>query len=82
MESPSRRKTFEFPKPEADLAEWTTRIKALQREVDQDEELEQRRLEEEIRASRIARARRSGGRFEGADGTCEFFFVPTVASFY
>ncbi|KLO19554.1 hypothetical protein SCHPADRAFT_935342 [Schizopora paradoxa] len=68
MESPSRRRTYEFPKPDADLAEWTTKIKALQREVDQDEELEQRRLEEEIRASRIARARRSGGRFEGAEG--------------
>jgi hypothetical protein len=61
MESPSRRKTYDFPKPDADLAEWTSRIKAMQREVDQDEELEQRRLEDEIRASRIARARRSGG---------------------
>lgn len=72
MESPSRRKTYEFPKPDANLAEWTSKIKALQREVDQDEELEQRRLEEEIRASRIARARRSGGRFEGAEGiSCE-----------
>ena len=65
MESPGRRRTYDIPKPDANLAEWTNRIKALQREVDEDEELEQRRLEEEIRASRIARARRSGGRFEG-----------------
>jgi hypothetical protein len=61
MDTSSRRQTVEFPRPEAGLAEWTNRIKELQREVDADEEVEQRRLEEEIRASRIARKRRSTG---------------------
>lgn len=63
MDSPSRRRTLDYPKPvpDAGLAEWTNRIKALQREVDADEEAEQRKLEEEIRTSRIARSRRSGG---------------------
>ncbi|KAL0956471.1 hypothetical protein HGRIS_002617 [Hohenbuehelia grisea] len=58
--SPSRR-SFQVPKPEAGLAEWTSKIKALQRQVDADEEDEQRRLEEEIAASRMARLRRSQG---------------------
>ncbi|KAG5648543.1 hypothetical protein DXG03_003154 [Asterophora parasitica] len=48
-------------KPEAGLAEWTNKIKALQRQVDADEEAEQSRLEEEIAASRLARIRRSQG---------------------
>jgi hypothetical protein len=48
-------------KPEAGLAEWTQRIKAMQRQVDADEEEEHRRLEDDIRRSRIARARRSTG---------------------
>ena len=61
MDSPSRRRTFDVPKPEAGLAEWTNKIKELQREVDADEEAELRKLEEEIRASRLARSRRSGG---------------------
>ncbi|THH03987.1 hypothetical protein EW145_g5855, partial [Phellinidium pouzarii] len=58
-----RRRPLDIPKPapEAGLAEWTSKIKALQREVDADEDTEQRRLEEEIRASRLARSRRSGG---------------------
>ena len=60
MESPTRRRT-ETSKPEAGLTEWTNKIKALQRDVDADGEAEQRRLEEEIRASRLARSRRSGG---------------------
>lgn len=59
MESPTRQ--FETPTPEAGLAEWTKRIKALQRDVDEDEAAEQRKLEEEIRASRLSRSRRSGG---------------------
>ncbi|KAA1472849.1 hypothetical protein DENSPDRAFT_778865 [Dentipellis sp. KUC8613] len=46
------------PKPEAGLAEWTQKIKALQRQVDADEEEDHRRLEQEIAASRLARARR------------------------
>ncbi|KAL5507061.1 hypothetical protein ACEPAH_6517 [Sanghuangporus vaninii] len=60
MESPTRRRV-EVPRASADagLAEWTSKIKAIQRDVDADEELEQRRLEEEIRASRLARTRRS-----------------------
>ncbi|KAI5123911.1 hypothetical protein M0805_005727 [Coniferiporia weirii] len=63
MDSPARRRPLDIPKPaaEAGLAEWTSRIKAIQREVDADEEAEQRSLEEEIRASRLARSRRSGG---------------------
>lgn len=60
MEDPTHRR-IETPKPEAGLAEWTSKIKALQRDVDADGELEQKRLEEEIRASRLARSRRSGG---------------------
>jgi hypothetical protein len=41
------------------LAEWTSRIKAMQRQVDADDEAEQRRLEEEIVRARLARTRRS-----------------------
>lgn len=59
--SAARRRTFDLPtKPETGLAEWTSKIKELQRQVDEDEEAETRRLEEEIRASRMARLRRSG----------------------
>ncbi|KAH8119453.1 hypothetical protein DFH11DRAFT_1540265 [Phellopilus nigrolimitatus] len=61
MDSPARRRTADIPKTETGLAEWTSRIKALQRDVDADEEAEQRKLEEEIRSSRLARSRRSGG---------------------
>lgn len=58
----SRRRTAELNlKPETGLAEWTSKIKALQRQVDQDEEEETRRLEQEIAASRLARLRRSTG---------------------
>ena len=49
----------DVPKPEAGIAEWASRIKALQRQVDEDEEAEQRKLEEEIAASRMKRLRRS-----------------------
>lgn len=41
------------------LTEWTNRIKAMQRQVDADDEAEQRRLEEEIVRARLARRRRS-----------------------
>ncbi|KAG9316307.1 hypothetical protein JVU11DRAFT_2338 [Chiua virens] len=41
------------------LAEWTNRIKAMQRQVDADDEAEQRCLEEEIMRARLARMRRS-----------------------
>jgi hypothetical protein len=70
----SRRQTAEPSKPETGLAEWTSKIKAMQRQVDADEEAEQKRLEEEIAASRLARIRRShglvSGRSESLD-TCE-----------
>ncbi len=61
LSSPSRPRNYDILKPEADLAEWTNRIKALQRQVDADDEAEQRRLEEEIAAARKARLRRSRG---------------------
>ncbi|KAI1796359.1 hypothetical protein LXA43DRAFT_1157380 [Ganoderma leucocontextum] len=55
-----RRSTLSIPaKPDASLAEWTSKIKALQKQVDDDEEVETRRLEAEIAASRQARMRRS-----------------------
>jgi hypothetical protein len=44
---------------EPGLAEWAQRIRALQRQVDEDEEEEHRKLEQEIAASRLARVRRS-----------------------
>ncbi|GLB37538.1 hypothetical protein LshimejAT787_0405890 [Lyophyllum shimeji] len=47
--------------PDAGLAEWTSKIKAMQRQVDADDEAEQMRLEQEIAASRLARIRRSQG---------------------
>ncbi|KAL4074202.1 hypothetical protein J3A83DRAFT_2696450 [Scleroderma citrinum] len=40
------------------LAEWANKIRAMQRQVDTDEETEQRRLEEEIVRARLARQRR------------------------
>ncbi|KAH9940487.1 uncharacterized protein BXZ73DRAFT_42698 [Epithele typhae] len=58
--SSARRSTTGIPpKPDASLAEWTSKIKAMQKQVDEDEEAETRRLEMEIQASRIARMRRS-----------------------
>jgi hypothetical protein len=44
---------------EPGLAEWAQKIRALQRQVDEDEEEEHRKLEQEIAASRLARVRRS-----------------------
>lgn len=44
---------------EPGLAEWAQKIRTLQRQVDEDEEEEHRRLEQEIAASRLARVRRS-----------------------
>ncbi|KAH9176448.1 hypothetical protein EDB89DRAFT_1941539 [Lactarius sanguifluus] len=46
---------------ESGLAEWAQKIRALQRQVDADEEEEHRKLEQEIAASRLARVRRSTG---------------------
>ncbi|KAJ3514327.1 hypothetical protein NLJ89_g2434 [Agrocybe chaxingu] len=63
--TPSRR-NYDVPKPETGLAEWTSKIKALQRQVDADEEDEQKKLEEEIAAARHARQRRSRGMGAGS----------------
>jgi hypothetical protein len=57
----SKRPTTDFSAVDNDLAEWASRIKAMQAQVDADEEAEQRKLEEEIAASRLARLRRSHG---------------------
>ncbi|KAG9094921.1 hypothetical protein FRC06_010332 [Ceratobasidium sp. 370] len=57
--SPSRRRTYDYShQPEQGLQEWASRIRSIQAEVDRDEEAEQKRLEEEIAASRLARAQR------------------------
>ncbi|KAF7967474.1 hypothetical protein HWV62_34123 [Athelia sp. TMB] len=57
------RRSMDIPKPapETGLAEWTSKIKAMQRQVDEDDEAEQHKLEAEIAASRLARQRRSYG---------------------
>ncbi|KAF7790388.1 hypothetical protein EIP86_001343 [Pleurotus ostreatoroseus] len=56
----SQRRNLDVPsKPESGLAEWTSKIKELQRQVDADEEEETKRLEQEIAASRLARMRRT-----------------------
>lgn len=53
---------FSTRKPgEPGLAEWAQKIRALQRQVDADEEEEHKKLEQEINASRLARVRRSAG---------------------
>ena len=68
--SAARRSTMSIPsKPDASLAEWTSKIKAMQKQVDDDEEAETRRLEAEIAASRKARMRRStlGSRANSVD---------------
>ena len=78
----SRRRTADLTyKPETGLAEWTSKIKALQRQVDQDEEDETRRIEQEIAASRLARLRRSTG---GASRNtsldlCKMYLFPLFA---
>jgi len=56
--SPARRRTLDFVKPEQSLADWSSRIRELQEQVDRDEALEQQRLEEEIARSRLERTRR------------------------
>jgi len=56
-----RQSVIGIPKPESDLAEWSSKIKAMQQQVDADDEAEQKRLEEEIAAARQARMRRSRG---------------------
>ena len=54
----TRRRTLDFVKPEQSLAEWSSKIRELQEQVDHDEALEQQRLEEEIARSRLERAKR------------------------
>ncbi|EIN11515.1 hypothetical protein PUNSTDRAFT_83145 [Punctularia strigosozonata HHB-11173 SS5] len=58
--SMSARRSIDVGKPEAGVAEWASRIKELQRQVDEDDEAEQRRLEEEIAQSRMKRLSRRG----------------------
>jgi len=65
MQSPTRSR-YSVPRPEAGVAEWASKIKALQQQVDADEEAEQKKLEEEIAASRLARMRRSRGLHGGS----------------
>lgn len=69
----SSTRAFDIPKPETGLAEWTSKIKAMQRQVDADEEAEQQRLADEIAASRLARLRRSRSSRLDTDSTdlCE-----------
>jgi hypothetical protein len=55
----NRPHSFDIPRAEDDLAEWASRIKAMQRQVDEDDQAEQRKLEEEIAKSRMKRLRRS-----------------------
>ena len=59
--SGSSNPTSDLPKPESDLAEWTNKVKAFQKQVDADEEAQQKRLEDEIVAARRARLRRRSG---------------------
>ncbi|KAJ7594408.1 hypothetical protein C8J56DRAFT_926702 [Mycena floridula] len=59
--SPTKSRYSVTKSSEDGLAEWTSRIKVMQQQVDADEEDEQRKLEEEIAASRLARVRRSRG---------------------
>ena len=72
----SSSRSIDLPKPETGLAEWTSKIKAMQRQVDADDEAEQRKLEEEIAASRIARMRRrsQGAGSKTSSDLCEHHF--------
>ena len=79
--SAARRSTLNIPpKPDASLAEWTSKIKELQKQVDEDEEAETRRLEAEIAASRQARLRRSTGYTSRSSSVdlCEFVKIRTI----
>lgn len=73
----SRVRSNDVPKPETGLAEWTSKIKAIQRQVDDDEATEAKKLEEEIQASRLARLRRShGGSRTNSLDLCTFSEFP------
>lgn len=71
--SSSRSRSIDLPKPDTGLAEWTSKIKAMQRQVDADDEAEQRKLEEEIATSRLARMRRSQGSKTSSLDLCEYY---------
>jgi hypothetical protein len=75
--SGSPRRTYDIPKPDTGLAEWTSKIKAMQRQVDADEEAEQKRLEDEIAASRLARLRRSHAAWDSNQSPdwCKCWFI-------
>ncbi|KZV97745.1 hypothetical protein EXIGLDRAFT_729858 [Exidia glandulosa HHB12029] len=57
--SSARRRTFGGTQ-EPGLAEWTSKIRQMQQEVDEDVESEQKRLAEEIARSRMERTKRRG----------------------
>lgn len=83
LSSAARRRTLDSPaRPEAGLAEWTSKIKAMQKQVDDDEEAETRRLEQEIQASRLARMRRSAGYGSraGSVDLCEYCYTQIIFS--
>lgn len=82
-ESPSSHQ-FNSRKPgEPGLAEWAQKIRALQRQVDQDEEEEHRKLEQEIAASRLARVRRSTGHGRASfDPSAGMLFPSSVSALH
>lgn len=56
---PRRAKTPSLPlTPSDSVTEWSKKIREIQKEVDADEEVERKKLEDEIAASRAARASR------------------------
>jgi hypothetical protein len=57
--SSSSARTRSIPDPDEDLANWASRIKAMQEQNEADDQAEQRKLEEEIANSRMKRLRRS-----------------------
>jgi hypothetical protein len=64
---PKRTKTPSIPITSSDsVTEWSRKIREIQREVDRDEEAERKKLEDEIAASRLARASRRNTVISGA----------------
>jgi hypothetical protein len=58
-DTPRRAKTPSLPLTASDsVSEWSKKIRDIQKEVDADEEAERKKLEDEIAASRLARASR------------------------
>lgn len=73
---PRRAKTPSLPLTSSDsVSEWSKKIREIQKEVDADEEAERKKLEDEIAASRLARASRrntviaGSGAISGAGGS-------------